>query len=145
MIFDLVNNVYGLYKIESVRDEFEQSYNDIRKQESYDENILLDKLQGFEIIDELADFHQLIHELSQTRESYAETQVQISAFEKRFKDGLAAFEAYKEKYETPLVKITYIDSTGTKLGAWVKKMRELKENNQLEDIYIQQLEAVGFV
>lgn len=31
VIFDLVNNVYGLYKIESVRDEFEHSYNDIRK------------------------------------------------------------------------------------------------------------------
>lgn len=151
VIFDLVNNVYGLYKIEAVREELEQCYNDIQQQAGYDreENSSLIRLHGFQIIDELADFHQLIDELNQHQETLAEpqeSQQQISAFDKRFQEGLAAFVAYKEKHqETPLVKITYVNPNGIKLGAWAKKMRELKANDQLDDIYIKQLEAVGFV
>lgn len=151
VIFDLVNNVYGLYKIEAVREELEQCYNDIQQQAGYDreENSSLIRLHGFQIIDELADFHQLIDELNQHQETLAESQEsqqQISAFDKRFQEGLAAFVAYKEKHqETPLVKITYVDPNGIKLGTWAKKMRELKANDQLDDIYIKQLEAVGFV
>lgn len=68
----------------------------------------------------------------------------LNAEERRWENNYEKLIAYKRKYSTLTMNVTYRDEDGFGLGKWVSEQRMKKVKGKLNDKQIQKLDELGF-
>lgn len=127
IIFDIVNNISGLYSIASVEDEMQeiiQYYNTFGN----DEVIINDT---FQVIDELRDAKRLFDRLEET----------LSA---SWDFMYAEAKAYFEENGNLLPPQSYVSEGGCKLGAWIVSQRiNYRNGSGISSARVKKLNEIG--
>ena len=128
VIFDVVNNIEGLYSIDAVREEMElaMEYFRLEGREAYVVN------QGFEVLGNLRNCMELFDALEQTLTSTWET-MYLQA------------KKYYMGHGTLNVPQRYFDDEGYPLGRWLTTQRASRRNGDaaLDEERIAKLDAIG--
>ena len=127
VIFDVVNNISGLYSISSVQDEM-QEFIKYNRYLGEGENIVN---ENFEVIDDLKDCKKIFDEL--------ETALSAS-WEYMFDEA----KAYFKKYGDLLPGNDYVTEDGTRLGKWLVTQRiNYRNGTGISSARIEKLNSIG--
>ena len=127
VIFDIVNNISGLYSISSLQDEMNEI---VRYYQYLGENHYIVN-ERFEIFDDLKDCRRLFDEL--------ETALSAS-WEYMFDEA----KAYFKKYGDLLPSNDYVTEDGMKLGKWLVTQRiNYRNGSGISQARIEKLNSIG--
>ena len=127
VIFDVVNNISGLYSISSVQDEM-QEFIKYNRYLGEGENIVN---ENFEVIDDLKDCKKIFDEL--------ETALSAS-WEYMYDEA----KAYFKRYGDLLPGNDYVTEDGTRLGKWLVTQRiNYRNGTGISQTRIEKLNSIG--
>ena len=126
VIFDIVDNISGLYSIDSLREEMNTAVSNLRflGQDSLIVN------ERFKILDEVKDCRELFERLEHTLSASWEQMLDIA-------------RSYYEENDNLLPPSNYTTAEGYRLGQWVVAQRTNYKMNLLSEERIKLLESVG--
>ena len=124
VIFDIVNNIEGLYSIDGIKDEMREAlfrFNDRKDR-------LTDLTESFEIEDEIGDCMRLFKALD-------------SALATDWMTMYGEAREYSKQYGNLMVPLTYQTGSGKHLGRWISTQRS--NRNRLDVDKKRMLDAIG--